>query len=169
MLDSIFEQNRAFFITHSQLLLHEYSRRIGAPLLEPESSPEATARLLWEADFPILSAGAEEDPLLNYANRCALQLWKLPATALGTFPARLTAEPAHRAARAEFLRQVRLHGFVTNYEGIRISTTGERFAIQAATVWNLEDVSGKYVGQAATFRQWQTLPPSSSVRNLLQG
>jgi hypothetical protein len=156
--DDIFHRHRDDFIRRSTLLLTEYHRLLGQPLIEPADDDEATAKKLWQVDFPVLSAGAEEDPLLHYANRCALRLWELPGDALGTFPARLTAEPVHRAARAEFLRQVRERGFVTNYEGIRISTTGRRFLIQNATVWNLADASGHHLGQAATFRTWSFLP-----------
>ena len=45
-------------------------------------------------------------------------------------PARKTAEPAEQAARDRFLAEVRKGGFVNDYEGIRISSTGRRFRIR---------------------------------------
>ena len=48
-------------------------------------------------------------------------------------------------------------GYVDDYRGIRISSTGERFEIQQAIVWNLIDAAGQYQGQAATFHHWNFL------------
>ncbi|MDQ6733057.1 MAG: MEKHLA domain-containing protein, partial [Nitrospirota bacterium] len=41
--------------------------------------------------------------------------------------------------------------------GVRISKTGRRFLVEQALVWNVLDVDGKMVGQAATFSQWKRL------------
>jgi two-component system chemotaxis sensor kinase CheA len=40
---------------------------------------------------------------------------------------------------------------------IRISRNGRRFRILHATVFNLLDQTGSYVGQAATFADWEPL------------
>jgi hypothetical protein len=48
-------------------------------------------------------------------------------------------------------------GFIDNYQGVRISNSGQRFMIDQAIVWNLTDPAGNYCGQAATFDQWQYL------------
>ncbi|HTU26422.1 MAG TPA: MEKHLA domain-containing protein, partial [Pirellulales bacterium] len=48
-------------------------------------------------------------------------------------------------------------GFVDDYQGIRISSTGRRFRIEQAVVWNVLDVTGAKVGQAATFSRWRDL------------
>ncbi|MFM8790377.1 MAG: MEKHLA domain-containing protein [Chthoniobacterales bacterium] len=42
-----------------------------------------------------------------------------------------------------------------NYSGIRISKNGRRFRSKNATVFNLSDDAGLYVGQAATFADWE--------------
>jgi hypothetical protein len=49
------------------------------------------------------------------------------------------------------------HGFIENYSGIRISKRGRRFRIDKATVFNLLDPAGHYLGQAATFAAWAPL------------
>ncbi len=67
-------------------------------------------------------------------------------------PGRHTAEPVEREERARFLETVRKQGYVDDYRGIRISSTGRRFEIRQATVWNLIDEGGQYAGQAVTFR-----------------
>ena len=60
----------------------------------------------------------------------------------------------HRDERRRLLDEVGRHGFIENYSGIRISKTGRRFRINHATVFNLLDPAGQYVGQAATFEDW---------------
>lgn len=115
------------------------------------------ARRLFEADFVVVSAGADAEQLLNYANATALRLWEMDWAMLTTTPSRQTAEPVHQDERAGFLRRVREKGFIDDYSGIRISSSGRRFRIQKATVWNLVDKSGLYLGQAATFLNWEFL------------
>jgi hypothetical protein len=45
-------------------------------------------------------------------------------------------------------------GYIDNYQGIRISRTGQRFLIKQAIIWNLTDALGQKCGQAATFSDW---------------
>jgi hypothetical protein len=70
-------------------------------------------------------------------------------------PSRLTAEAPNRADRERLLAEVTARGFIDDYAGVRITSTGQRFLIQQATVWNLIDAAGQRRGQAATFQQWQ--------------
>jgi hypothetical protein len=70
-------------------------------------------------------------------------------------PSRLTAEAPNRVERARLLAEVTARGYIANYAGVRISRTGRRFRIQAATVWNVVDESGAPSGQAATFDRWE--------------
>jgi hypothetical protein len=102
----------------------------------------------------VVSAGTDPDQILNYGNETALTLWRMEWDLLCRTPSRQTAEPMHQETRAAFLSEVRRHGFIEHYEGIRISSRGERFRIQKATVWNLIDAQGRHAGQAATFSEW---------------
>jgi hypothetical protein len=47
--------------------------------------------------------------------------------------------------------------FIDDYSGVRVSSTGRRFLIERATVWNLVDARGAYRGQAAAFSDWTPL------------
>ncbi|MDE0827408.1 MAG: MEKHLA domain-containing protein [Akkermansiaceae bacterium] len=67
---------------------------------------------------------------------------------------RFTAQAPNRAERARLLERVTTHGFIDDYSGVPISSTGQRFHIDQATVWNLLDDNGNKIGQAATFAQW---------------
>ncbi len=105
----------------------------------------------------LVSHGTEPDPILNYGNRRAQELWELTWEELTRMPSRLTAEAPNREERARLLNQVTRFGFIDNYSGVRISKTGRRFRISQAVVWNLLDEKQMRSGQAAAFHDWQAL------------
>lgn len=107
--------------------------------------------------FVILSHGIEKDPILNYGNQTALNLWETDFASFTQMPSRLTAEPINQKSRAEFISKVTQNGYVDDYQGIRISCKGKRFFIEKATVWNVLDQQQNYIGQAATFKNWNYL------------
>ena len=111
--------------------------------------------------FVVVSHGTQADPILNYGNLLAQQLWEMDAQTLTSIPSRLTAEPMHRDERAEMMARALRDGFVDDYRGIRISRTGKRFLIERAVIWNLQDAAGRRLGQAATFSEWKPLDPGS--------
>jgi len=105
----------------------------------------------------VVSHGIETDPILNYGNRMALDLWEMAWEQLVETPSRLTAEPINRAEREWMLEQARARGYIDTYRGVRISGTGRRFLVENALVWNVLDSRGQRIGQAATFSQWAWL------------
>jgi len=105
----------------------------------------------------VASAGTEADPILNYGNQKALALWEMDWAAFTKTPGRKTAEAMERGERAKFLDEVKKKGYIDNYCGVRISSTGRRFEIKQATVWNLMDSKGQYAGQAVTFSKTTAL------------
>jgi hypothetical protein len=106
----------------------------------------------------VVAHGVEADPILNYGNRAALELWEMDLATFCQTPSRHTAEPARRDERARLLERTTRHGYVDDYHGVRISGSGRRFQIEQAAVWNLIDAQGRYAGQAATFSEWTFLP-----------
>jgi hypothetical protein len=66
----------------------------------------------------------------------------------------LSAEPLNREERQRLLDAVSKRGYIDDYAGVRVSRTGRRFQIAAATVWNVMDENGQRHGQAATFERW---------------
>ena len=142
----------------AQLILANYRRLFGRDLViiaDPERAPET----LFNAPPAVLSALGPfgSDHLFNYANRTALDLFEYTWDELIGQPSSKSAEPVHQDERRRLLDEVGRHGFIQNYTGIRISKTGRRFHIINATVFNLLDEDGRYVGQAATFETWQPL------------
>jgi methylisocitrate lyase len=144
-------------VAHVQLLLDSFARFVGRELVPRDAPALEQARMLFESPFVVVSHGTEADPVLNYGNRAALGLWEMTWTTLTRTPSRLTAEPLHRDERARLLERTRTAGFVDDYAGIRVSSSGRRFRIEQAIVWNLVDASGLLRGQAATFDRWTPL------------
>ena len=147
-------------IQHIRLMLDSFERYLGRSLINRTGNFTLEAEQVFHAPFVVVSHGTQDDPILNYGNATALELWEMDFPTLTSTPSRLTAEPVHRDERARLLKRTTEDGFVDDYRGIRISRTGKRFQIHQAIVWNLLDASGVYRGQAATFSEWDPLPSS---------
>jgi len=137
-----------------QCLLDSFHCWTGRELLPRDGPPEEQARALFRAPFVVVSHGTEADPVLNYGNQAALDLWEMAWEQLTRTPSRLTAEPMNREERARMLAVAAAEGYFAGYRGVRISASGKRFLVEDATVWNVVDGSGLLIGQAATFARW---------------
>lgn len=143
-----------FHLAHARLMAESYHRWTGRDLVDPAVAADDVGHWLYSAPFALLSHGTGSEPLFTYANRTALLLFELTWAELVITPSRRSAEPVEQQERARLLAEVTAHGFIDDYTGVRISRSGRRFRIEAATVWNLADASGTYQGQAATFSHW---------------
>lgn len=137
-----------FLTRHVAILCASY-RRLTGRALEPAT--------LHAAPFAVVSHGTQADPIFNYANQTALDLFEMDWQAFTRLPSHLSAEAMEQEARASLLQRVARHGFVDDYSGVRISATGKRFMVKNACVWNLSDDSGAYYGQAALLKDWEYL------------
>jgi hypothetical protein len=144
-------------IRWSQILTANFRQLLGKDLIDPVQSPEQLAQNLFHAPLVVVSHGTQADPIFNYGNKTALELWSTSWIDLIKTPSRLTAEPVNRDTRAAMLEQANKLGYIDNYQGIRISSTGQRFVINQAIIWNLSEESGLKCGQAATFADWKWL------------
>lgn len=146
-----------FLAQHAGLLLDSYQRLTGKELIQPTLADDARAQALYQAPFGVVSHNTAEDPIFNYGNQTALRLFEMDWESFTQLPSRLSAEPVNRDERQRLLARVTRDGFIDDYRGIRISSTGNRFWIEDATVWNLLDRNGTYHGQAAVFYRWSPL------------
>ena len=144
-------------IAQTQLIARSLDHWTGRALLPGLFNPLGLAKNIFAAPFVLVAHGTEVDPVLNYGNAAALELWEMSWAELTRTPSRLTAEAPNREERARLLAAVTANGFIDDYSGIRISKTGRRFRIEQATVWNLLDERENYVGQAAMFSRWEFL------------
>lgn len=141
---------------HSELLLESYKRVTGDTLIQLEADRRAE-ETLFHAPFVLLSHGPEADPVLNYGNQAALELWEMSWEEFTRMPSRLTAEPMERSQREQLLEDSRKQGYSDGIQGIRISKSGRRFVIRNVLLWNIIDENGVYQGQAAVFSEWEAL------------
>ena len=105
----------------------------------------------------VASHGVEAEPILNYGNAKALELWEMNWEEFTTIPSSRTAEPVNQEERARMLQEAARNGMIQNYRGARISKSGNRFLVEKATVWNVIDKNKNKIGQAVTFDTWTPL------------
>lgn len=151
------DATNAFHAGHVRLMRESLRRLAGAELCDPALEDAEAARAVFLAPFAVVSHGTEADPVFNYGNRVALDLFEMTWEEFTALPSRLSAEAPEREERMRLLAEVSAHGFIRDYAGIRISRSGKRFRIERATVWNLADDEGTGRGQAAMFGRWEYL------------
>lgn len=142
----------------TRLILENYRRWIGSDLVAVDD-PARDVEALFDAPRVVLAAFGQfgTDHIFRYANRAALEAFETTWSGLIGAPSSESAEPVHRDERRRLLDEVGKHGFIADYSGIRISRKGRRFRIKQATVFNLLDATGTYIGQAATFTDREPL------------
>jgi hypothetical protein len=142
---------------HVAWLRESYRRLTGRDLIAPNTAAADAPSLLDCAGFAVVSHGTEADPVFNYANHCALDLFATNWAAFTRLPSRFSAEEPNRDSRAALLARVAQHGFADDYRGVRIGVDGRRFMIEDATVWNVSNERGEPAGQAARIGRWHFL------------
>ena len=133
------------------LIAESHARLTGRDLVAPAGD---LREALWNARSVIVAHGTEPDPVFFYGNRMALALFEMDWASFVRMPSRLSAEPLLREERARVLERVSRDGYISDYSGIRVSSSGKRFRIEQAVVWDLLDASGACHGQAAAFDHW---------------
>lgn len=142
----------------ARLIVESHLRVVGKPLLpDLDAGDDRLGDALWNAPRAVVAHGTQADPIFFYGNRLALELFEMDFATFTALPSRYSAEPVVREERAALLERVTRDGYIDDYAGIRISSSGRRFRIENATVWNLIDAHGVYRGQAATFTDWMRI------------
>ncbi len=152
--DRLFPWQQQAIINHSQRLLHSFQHWTGRSLLDVNGSPVEIAQALFEAPFVLVSHGTEPDPIFNYGNRRALELWEFSWEDFTQMPSRKCVEPVTQEERDRLLAAAATKGYIDNYSGIRISSTGKRFQIEDVILWNVLDEQNQRCGQAAVFSKY---------------
>ena len=147
-----------FLCRHVAALRDSFRHWTGRDLVNPRLDGRDAARFLFHAPFAVASQDTAKDPLFNYANRTALNLFAMRWEEFTALPSRLSAEPAKQDERERLLENVIDKGFVDGYSGVRIGRHGRRFIIEDAVVWNLRRTSGRTSeGLAVMFKHWTLL------------
>lgn len=120
-------------------------------------SIEEQAKQTFNADYVLLAHNGSDDPIFNYANQTAMNLFEMPWEEFTNMPSKYSAESDERDKREKFLTDVKEKGYSKDYSGIRISKSGRRFEIKNVILWNVYDSENNRVGQAAMFDKYDYL------------
>jgi len=145
---------RPEIVRHTQTVLDSFRHWTKRDLIALSGTPLEQSRAVFHAPQIVCSHGTQADPIFNYANQAAMDVWEMDWETFTKTPSRLSAEPLERTERQRLMKNVRENGFVDNYHCVRISSTGRRFEIDVM-VWNLLDESGAIAGQAAMYERWK--------------
>lgn len=152
-----YENKFTFLAHHVEILRSSYLHWTGKSFFDEGVTHENAVEALWTAPFAVLSHGIGVDPIFNYGNQRALNIFEMSWEEFIVLPSRLSAEIVNQQERVKLLDAVSRYGYINNYSGIRISKSGRRFMIRDATVWNLMTPEGEFYGQAALIRDWEYL------------
>lgn len=143
-----------YLYQHIAILRSSYRHHTGQDLISSRLTDKEAARYLYSAPFALLSHDNALDPVFNYANQTAQNLFGMSWDQITRLPSRFSAEPIERELREKLLGEVAVNGYIKDYSGVRVGRYGRRFLIEKAVVWNLMS-EGRRKGQAAMFKNWQ--------------
>lgn len=149
------DQQLITFLIHTLKSYHNWTGRTWPTEGEPGS--QVWIDSIINSPIVLVSHNTSDDPIFNFGNRTALELFEMDFDSFTKLPSRKSAEPMLREEREQLIQSVRANGYTDNYKGVRVSSTGKRFYLPQATVWNVLDEKGLYIGQAATFSNWEFL------------
>lgn len=149
------DTSNSFLVEHVTLLRNSLRLWSHHDLVKHEVPDDDAAQELFFATFAVVSHNTDSDPIFNYANQTALDLFEMTWDEFTLLPSRKSAAPINQAERSQLLLEVTTNGIIHDYSGVRLSKSGRAFLIEHGMVWNLQDNDGGYYGQAATFSHWQ--------------
>ena len=144
----------------ANLLLTSYEKTYNEPLLpccDKFLSNIDKGKKLFSFKNPVIAHNKAIDPCLTYANSTALLLWSRHWYDMIGLPSRLTAPEEKQKERKEILDLASKNNSIRSYQGIRINSKGELFAIKNVSIWTIRDNTNNIYGQAATFNEWEKL------------
>jgi MEKHLA domain. len=126
-------------------------------IVDSSLSIEEQAKQVFSSGYVLLAHNASDDPIFNYANQTALNLFEMSWEEIINMPSKYSAESDERGQREKFISEVEAKGYSKDYSGIRISKSGRRFEIKNVILWNVYDSENNRIGQAALFDEYEYL------------
>jgi hypothetical protein len=141
-------------VMHTLALGGSYKAKTGEKLLRGNVLVHEAASALFNAPFVCASHDAEDT--FNYGNKAALALWELDWDGFVGMKSTKSADVEDATTQAErraLLDKAASDGLITNYSGVRMSSTGKKFRVENATVWTMTNGDGVKTGQAVRFEK----------------
>jgi hypothetical protein len=136
------------------LITNSLKKLANIDIVDPSLSREEQAKQAFHSNYVLLAHNASNEPVFNYANQTALQLFEMSWDEFVEMPSKYSAESDERGKREKFIAEVEAKGYSKDYSGIRISKTGRRFEIKNVILWNVYDSDNNRIGQAAMFDEF---------------
>lgn len=146
------DEKNDYLAEYVDLLVNSLRKLKGDSLTDSSLSMKEQAKQVFEAPYVLVAHNATADPVFQYSNKMGLALFEMSWDEFTSLHSKYSAEPQNRNEREILLNEVSLKGYTDNYSGVRVSKTGKRFEIKAATVWNIIDSNNIKRGQAAMFK-----------------
>ena len=146
-----------FLLNQVALLCYSYRHWTGLHLIDAQFDDVGAVAALHDSPLAVVSHDTAADPIFNYANTAALQLFEMDWDSFTCLPSRLSAESANQEKRGKALEEVAQQGYTQGYAGIRIASSGRRFWIRDTTIWNVVSPAGVFMGQAALIGRTEAL------------
>lgn len=142
--------NDGDIIMHSLTLIDSYFRCLGKPIFPEKVEISSAAKALWELPLAVVSHGTEEDPIFNYANKAALEVFGVDWETFTSWPSRETASKEDQPGRDKLLASSLKDATICSAI-VRRNPAGREFRILDVQLWPLTDLNGEYYGQAAIY------------------
>ena len=145
------EKNR-FHEAHMLLVLESLKKLSGRDLLAEWNLPGTKlGEEIFFGEFYLLTHDGTDEALLNYANKCALDAFEMNWEQFQGMPSSHTARAENQKEREKMMRRVREEGFVTGYEGLRVTRNNREFWIRNGIIWQISAPDDANYGVAAYF------------------
>jgi hypothetical protein len=105
-----------FLNGHAALLNGCYRNLLGNDLVVESQTQASLAEAMFYAPFVIVSHNSLPDPIFNYANLMALELFEFSWKEFTKLPSRFSAEPMHQLEREKLLEEVSQRGRVSEFQ-----------------------------------------------------
>jgi hypothetical protein len=155
--NNIPSNENSYLKEYVHLITHSLKKLANIEIVDFSLSPEEQAKQAFNSNYVLLAHNAANEPIFNYANQTALNLFEMSWHEFTSMSSKYSAESDQREKREKFLADVTQNGYSTNYSGIRISKTGKKFEIKNVTLWNVYDSKNNRIGQAALFHEYNYL------------
>ncbi|MBO9703601.1 MAG: MEKHLA domain-containing protein [Sporocytophaga sp.] len=142
-------------VKHCKLIAKNYKFWTGKELFEEKLHESELSEKMYNAPFVILSHGTQADPIYNYVNLKAQELWEYTWDEMIKLPSRRSAGTNETAQRLELIKEGQEKGITFTEKALRESCSGKKFYIKNVVLFNLLGEGGEYEGQCAIYNDWE--------------
>jgi MEKHLA domain len=151
------ESSKTVCANHHNLPEQQYSyNNINNNITTPEQLDRNTR-------FGILSHGMQDDPIYNYGNCAALELFDQTLETLCQTPSRYSTVESLMEDREQLIRKINDVGYGTILNAVRTTPKGKLFVIQKIWIWHVYHDNGRRIGLAALYDRSQVQDYNRSI------